>query len=363
VECAVDGTTVSWLVVHDLRWHVGSALVRMGGIGGVGTLKAHRNRGYSRLCMDEAVALMDRERVPMAALFGIPNFYSKWGFAPVIPEPWLKLDAADAARAEPDPRFRVVRFQDRLHQPAALTLIRRNDRLRSGSVVTVRPREGTDSWLWRSRVRHGSDWGIRAEGFAVLDRKRTLAGYAAHDRTSKAMRVVEVGYRSPAVFGAVTRELARRARARRVAQLELMLPLDHPYVLYLRRWNVHHRLSYYANGQGMGRIVRLEDTLRACAPELTRRLAGSRFHRANASVGFATEIGAATAVVRGGRVSVRPGLAGRDRIRVPQPVLTQWLLGYRPVAPSGIAIPARVLPLLSAFFPSGFPFIWRADRF
>lgn len=359
----MGGTTVSWLVVHDLRWHVGEALVRMGGIGGVGTLKEHRNRGYSRLCMDEAMALMGRERVPMAALFGIPDFYSKWGFAPVIPEPWLKLDAADAARAERDPRFRVVRFEDRLHQPAALTLIRRNDRFRSGSVVTVRPRQGADAWLWGSRVRHGSDWGIRAEGFAVLDRRATLVGYAAHDRTNKAMRVVEVGYRTPSVFGTVTRELARRARVRRVNQLELMLPFDHPYALYLRRWNAHHTISYFANGQGMGRIVRLEDTLAACSAELTRRLSLTRFHRANLTLGFSTDIGGATLVVRHGRVSVRPGVTGRNRVRVGQPVLTQWLLGYTPVSPSSFPVHSPFFPLLSALCPPGFPFVWRADRF
>jgi hypothetical protein len=352
VECSVGGKVVSWIIINDLRWRIGSAVVRIGGIGGVGTLKDHRNKGYSRLCMDESLAFMQRTRMPMSALFGIPNFYTKWGFAPVIPEPLLRIATSEASHAEPVPGLRVARFNPKRHHAASVAMMRVASRLRSGSVIPS---------AWRSRVRRGSDWTIRADNFAVVNRAGALAGYAAHDVSKTEMKVSELGFRTPSVFPVLTRELARRARLKHAESIQLQLPPDHPYALYLRRWNLHATVSYYANGQGMGRIVCMEETLRACAPELARRLAASRFHRSNLSLGLATDIGAFTLVIRQGKLSVRSGLSSGPRIRVGQGLLTQWLLGYRPVDPK--SAPTRLLPLLIALFPSGYPYLYQVDRF
>ncbi len=354
VQCVLGGRPVSWLVINDLHWRIGSAIVRIGGIGGVGTLTEHRRRGYSRRCMDEAMALMEREHLPMAALFGIPDFYVKWGFAPVIPEPALAIATTDAAGADRDPRWRVVRFDRTRHARAALAMSRANNRDRSGTIVPA---------AWRTPVRTGSDWGIRSEGAALVDRQGRLAAYAAHDVSRTALTVTEVGWRSPAVFPTLTRELAHRAARRRAATIRLFLPPDHPYAWYLRRWNVHHTVSYYATGQGMARIVDLEGTLARCAGELTRRLAASRFARWTGALGLATDLGGVTLRITSGRVTIQTGKARGRTVRVNQARLTQWLMGYRPVAAGGFQGPARAAPLLAALFPAGHPYLWRSDRF
>ena len=45
-----------WIFAYEMRF--GSALLRMGGIGGVGTNDKHRNQGFARHVMEDSTALM-----------------------------------------------------------------------------------------------------------------------------------------------------------------------------------------------------------------------------------------------------------------------------------------------------------------
>lgn len=49
-------------------------------IGIVGTLEAYRNRGYGSALMDQAILRMGQRGDALSVLFGIPNFYERWGY-------------------------------------------------------------------------------------------------------------------------------------------------------------------------------------------------------------------------------------------------------------------------------------------
>ena len=76
-----DGEGVSRLDLFDLRMCVGATTVRCGGIGSVGTSRDHRLQGYSRLVLDAGIALMRSESYHISVLFGIPDYYQRFGFA------------------------------------------------------------------------------------------------------------------------------------------------------------------------------------------------------------------------------------------------------------------------------------------
>src|SRR5688500_988060 len=98
-ELMVGGEAVSHLWVQHLRMRVGSAVVRMGGIAGVGTERAHRMKGLSRRVMENSTRWMEAEGFDCATLFGIRDFYDKFGYAPCMLVPRFEVRTRDAERA------------------------------------------------------------------------------------------------------------------------------------------------------------------------------------------------------------------------------------------------------------------------
>jgi predicted acetyltransferase len=95
-ECLLEDEVVSHLWINDRTMRIGSARLRIGGIGGVGTDRKHRNRGYSKLCMEAATELMSLKGYDLAFLFGIRDFYDKYGYITCMPEHTFTMDTRNA---------------------------------------------------------------------------------------------------------------------------------------------------------------------------------------------------------------------------------------------------------------------------
>ena len=119
-----EGEVVSWLFIIDLEMRIGSAVVRTGIITRVGTEKAHRNRGFSRCVMNDALNYMREADFEMSSLFGIQNFYEKWGYARTIPT--YIFDIATEAIASAVLRHRVVNYAEE-HRLALLRMYNENN--------------------------------------------------------------------------------------------------------------------------------------------------------------------------------------------------------------------------------------------
>jgi hypothetical protein len=81
-----DGQLVSHFGVWEYQMRIGASLVRMAGIGAVATLKTMRGQG---LMMKTATACVDSLRengYDISLLFGIPNFYHRFGYVVTYPE-------------------------------------------------------------------------------------------------------------------------------------------------------------------------------------------------------------------------------------------------------------------------------------
>src|SRR4051812_49909557 len=93
----LDGQQVSRVVIVPMLMRIGAAVVRMDGIGGVSTEEGFRNRGYSRRVMETAVEKMRQGDAALSTLFGIEDFYQKFGYETTGPEYTVVLPHADAA--------------------------------------------------------------------------------------------------------------------------------------------------------------------------------------------------------------------------------------------------------------------------
>lgn len=91
VVLEVDGTAVSGLHILPHRIWIGRAIVAMDGICGVWTLEDQRMRGYSRRVLQYTVSHMKRGDAAVSMLYGIPDFYPKFGYSTAGPDQMLEL--------------------------------------------------------------------------------------------------------------------------------------------------------------------------------------------------------------------------------------------------------------------------------
>lgn len=345
IELSVDGSVASSVVVVDRIARIGNIPLRLGGIGDVGTRRAFRQQGYSRQTLEDSVTYMRDAGYHFSALFGIPSFYPKFGFVVAIPGTESTIATRDAELAQA--RYPVRPFQPADAQRVAEIYEQMNAH-RTFSCVR-------DPNTWKG-FRIGASWNDRIDALVVLDGE-TIIGYANFDLDPWRCAFGEVGYTSSDVFSTLLAEAGKQAAEKRLEKLTIHAPVDDPFVLYCRRYGCTTSLSYARNAHGMARIINQATTLKTIQPLLFQRLQASQ-EAWRGTLVFSTDLGTDLLQLGSG-----PELV----LRLPQTILTQWILGYRGIEDAlfetDTEVPSPAVPLLQAIFPTGYPYIYASDRF
>ena len=238
IELLVDETVASKLVLFDLTMRIGDVPVRCGGIGGVDTEVAYRMKGYSRRVLEDSTAFMKESGYHLGALFGIPYYYDKFGYASAFVSSESSVDTRDAEAAMARYKVRDSSPED---APAVIGLYNSLTARRTGTVVR-------DPSEWQS-LRPRGGWSPRMGTFVLLDGDR-IVGYAAYRLDPWRYAIVELGYTDRAAFGSLLAEAARRAVEARVEHIIFHVPPDDPFILYCRRYGCQTKVSYPRCGGG-----------------------------------------------------------------------------------------------------------------
>jgi predicted acetyltransferase len=351
-ELYVDGVSVSelWVVYRTMR--IGGATVRMGGIASVGTLKEHRNRGYSRRVLENCTEWMAAQGFDCATLFGIPDYYHRFGYAPCLIDCELTIATRRAERAEPRRTRRPFTPEDR---PALARIYAEQNARQTGSVE----RSADSEWF-----AHGSSWYRRTEAWVFCDPTGRPAAYAARDASDEAVTVCDLGAATAADYADILRWAADCAIELRCGEIRFHLPLGHPFADYAAHFGARVTATYHPDSDGMGRILNLETFLRAIAPELATRARAA--DASPGSVRLETDLGASVLTWDGAAVGVTAGGEAQSTVRLPQHRLMQAAMGYH----SGeivLALPEASLEgdgaLFRALFPHRPGYMWLPDHF
>lgn len=95
-------------------------------------------------------------------LFGIPNFYPKFGYATVIPEIWIDFGPEEAQAPVSTYQIRKFEMED---APKILTLYAANNDERTGTLVKEETR-------WKGFNIRGSNFTVVTDPYVVLDEGR-----------------------------------------------------------------------------------------------------------------------------------------------------------------------------------------------
>ncbi len=342
----VDGAVASSVRIVDRDFRIGKAVFRLGGIADVATHPDYQKQGYCALLFQEVVAFMAAEGYDLSLLFGIPNFYHRFGYATALVPATLTVSAvhlADlpAAATRPFPEGDL---------PALSALLEADLEARACAIVR-------DEALWRYR-------GV-PNALTVVEQEGRPAAYFTAEERKDDLLVREAVAAGDACRALVSALGARAAAAGKETIRVQGVPPDHPVARCLCLRGARVELCYERNQGGMMRILRLEDTLRKLLPELERRLAASPLGARSTSLGFDTDLGSFGLVCEKGSITLAP--AATAQVTLPQWALLQMMTGFASpgdllLAGSATAAP-EAIPWLEALFPRRWPTAIPTDCF
>jgi predicted acetyltransferase len=355
VELLVDGVSTSWLWVNDIEVRVGVSYLKMGGIGGVNTLEEQRMKGYSRRVLEHSVDFMIEHDYDISMLYGIPDYYSKWGYASTLSDYKITVPLRNAKRAREGLHARPMTKED---AGQVLDLYELTNEQRTGPVKRDRK-----TWF---KFKRGSDWRILADGTVFEDESSKIVAYYAADRWPRVMRITEVGAREPLFCENILKHASEVAEQKQAPEIEVFAPLDHPFANLCKRMGCTATLDYYYNQMGMGRIMDIVSTFERLRPELSRRLGSAELSDYPSRLSIRTGIGSITLELSDSGMSFSEK-ASADWMELPQWTLMQLILGYRSVsdamADPTVKTEGNIREILETLFPTGYPYIWLADWF
>ncbi len=293
--------------VWDYAMRIGRAQVRTGGIGVVCTDADYRGRNLMMQTVEAALQAMVDDGYDMSVLFGIRDFYHRFGYVAAWPEMVYTVRLEDLPAAKAPHGLRRGRYQP------SQELAELYNRYAAGLTGTaVRPTYRRHSPR-RPRQLHRWGTGDAPEGYAVIE------------DGDEALICLDAAGEADAILAALARA-ARRSCHRSIRFRGL-----HERSALARRL---HRLPgsatvYWApSGGAMIAALNLRAILEKMRPELARRVKGSALARFQGRLTLQGGHQRATVALDGGRIAVADGPVVNSRLRSASH-LAQLLIGSR----------------------------------
>ena len=365
VTLRIDGQDVSGLAVVDRQIRIGKAHLKMAGIAGVWTAEDHRKKGYASLVMWASIDEMARRRYDVSILFGIEDFYHRYGYAVCCANSVCQVDTEALPRSSSGFPVRAARTKD---LPRIVSVYEKTNVDRSVSAVRSRswqPVHGNRSGWRMPRMSADVE---RRPGKAIVgeDEKGRVVGYVSYDAQHGHCMVTEVGATDRSVYPALVHRVRRMASGVGADRVRFCLPVDDPFGQYLGRFGCGWSVHFPENSGSMGRLVSISSTFQKLIPTLDERLGQHRLALPPRGLTFLTD-GEAVTLLRKKSGLVLTDVLSKSVVRIDLMPLVQLLCGYRSVDDLMIAdeiqVAKALVPVINALFPRSNPYVWWGDRF
>lgn len=338
------------LITHFGVWgylmRIGVARVRAGGIGMVATDGEHRRRGLMARTVRASMAAMRDLGYDLSLLFGLEDFYDKFGYVRAWSDTIWTVRAGDLPAEGRD--IQVRRFRPS-YRPDIDGIYNRDNAMATGTAV--RP---TYPRFMHPRPMEGHLW---------TDARGRPAGYVVLLRRGAQVECGEVG----GDIEQALRVLAKLARRWRCQEIRFSTFSDaSPLIRRLRQGTCSAETHYVRAGGAMVATINLASALRKMARELERRRAASHLARWRGNLVVADERERVTLCLGRSRITVREGGASEHAIRGGAH-LAQLLIGADDPAAiidaAGMRTSGEARSLAEVLFPNQHPQLSQRDRY
>lgn len=357
---------LSSTLVIPMTMRVGVACLRMDGIGSVATPEQHRNRGYSRQVLEAAVSFMTASDAVLSTLYGIPNFYPKYGFATLGPEPIITLRSLEERLSLP------VGLDIRPGEPDDLPALQRLYRDETTTAIGALVRDD-DWWTWEvleKALQPGED------EVRVVMRDQCIVGYAWRAakcwwmefwtrREPDGLKLGEAFAADAEAADALIAACRRWAAESGEHSVAMAFPETIQVGAAARLQNVDVLERYGDEAEFMGRSTGLLELLRELQPELLARWRCVSGSLPSFALTIVTGSERATIIGNERGIQIEPGRVGNIEVTIdPGNVARLALGGFDPDRVlERVHAPQSAVPILATLFPQRSPYIYPVDRF
>lgn len=330
---------------------IGEARLKMGGLGWVATASRHRNKGVARTLIGDALHYMKLHQYHVAMLFGIPNFYHRFGFTTSLAEYATTTAVAEATQIPHSP------YRMRSGKPGDIPALQR--------IHMVNDAETACS-LVRSAAHITNKWGRWKPVQVITNADGKVLGYFLAHGAEDTLYVDDLGIAELKHCGALIKACADAAAADYRSRIRFAGPPTHPVMQFLHQYKSTHEMQLTHNEGGMMAFINLEETLESMIPEWESLLSRSAARTLKTDLVLLVDKKAWRIRAHRGVLDAAQG-NGSNKLSLNPAELMHLITGYR-YLDEILSTRRRMLSadaklLLAALFPKRTPYVWGIDRF
>lgn len=357
----VNGELVSTLILIEFKQWVSGALIKSGGIGDVKTLEKHRNNGYMKVLMINTIEYMEKNGFDTSVLIGVPNFYNKYGYSSCIFRHNISIDSYLLDNLKPitsSYTYREIEFKD---WPQIIRLFNSNNKLRQCNILREE-----ESFYGFNRSHNP----ICDISNILIEKNDEILGYVVYEKSDSNFTVLEVEVIDKMLFYEIISKIKEVAFSNpNITKLNLLMPDDHPFIVFLNRYGYSVTTTIPNNELGMMRIINLKSLLKKIFnDEFTYKLKRNFGDKYSNNWVFKTEFDCVKVDIDNCIPNVESCPVNNETtIELPQHLLIQFLTGFRSIEDILITQDPKIkcnnMDVAKIFNLGQKPFIWAIDHF
>jgi len=330
---------------------IGEARLKMGGFGYVTTSPRHRQKGVSRALMEDSLNYMRDHNYHVSMLFGIPNFYHRFGFVTTLADYSIAVEVSEALTCLP------AALRTRQAKPGDISAIQK---------IHVANDTDVACSLLRSSAHLTNKWKFIKGLHVLTNEKGKVLAYFAAIKEKECVKVTEVGLAERVDCRELLAACARFASDAGVMRLIFLVPPPHPFSRFLLRYHSIHEMQVVRNCGGMMTFINLPETLESMIPEWESLLARSALR--DARVETTLVVGRTYYRIRGNRGAIDVAqTTGANKLGLSSSDVMHLVTGYAYLedilSSQRRMLTAEARAFLDVIFPKRSPYVWTIDRF
>ena len=346
--CFLDGQAVSVVVIFERPLRVGSSVIRMGGLGSVGTHPAHRRKGYSAQVLSNTVDYLTDSGFDISLLFtGINHHYEKAGWV-TYPVSYRQVDLHKDnlplnKTSDNDISIDICNLSRDIND--LMTIYEQFNQNRTGTIVR-------NQAYWKSQPK----WRSQDSDLFWLAKKKGNGEVLAYLKGSE-KHLLEIGARTdlPMATSALDQLVTHFVHNRLDnGQEQIRVNQCQEVEGILGRLGLHSSICH--DDHVMFRITNFSSLLSKLAPQLEKRIAKSNQKGWNGSIRISYESDSTTMTIYNGKIRLTNN-EPTINLELNHLQVLQLIFGE---SPTPVLLDNPILPVL---FPPNDLLYWPPDNF